>query len=119
MVKGDVSHGDLGLRIITRLRRDPDAFSRNRNFYAYTDPVVARARRLWRHLRALEADLHRAGETRVTVHPAPDGEAYRVVVRLPHLGATRMAYVTRAELDLLREEPRTRAILEAAYFGSL
>jgi hypothetical protein len=104
---------DLGLRVIAHLRRAPGAFSRNRNFYAYTDPVVTRARRIWRHLRALESDLHRAGDS-VQLRPAPGGEAFRVVVRLPDLKATRIAYVTREELELLCEDPRTRAILDAA-----
>ncbi len=103
---------DLGLLVLAHLRRSPGAFSRNRNFYAHTDPVVARARRIARHLRALEDDLRRASD--VTLRPAADGASYRVVVRRPDVRATRIACLSREELDLLCEDAATREILDAA-----
>ena len=97
---------DLTHRIVRRLRQDASALSRNRNFHTFTDPKAFRALRLARHLRALEADVLR--------HPSQaDSDADRVVVRVtyPHLKATRTAYLSRHEYDLLLEDPQVSVVL--------
>ena len=93
-------------RIVRRLREDPSAMSRNRYFRTFAAPAARRARRIAFHLRDLEATVLRepsrvvAGDKQVLVH-----------VDYPGLRATRTAYLTRREFELLMEDPQVAARL--------
>ncbi len=96
----------LTQRIVRRLREDASAMSRNRYFRTFAEPAARQARRVALHLRDLETDVllqpSRAdvGEDRVVVH-----------VVYPRLRATRTAYLSRREFELLMEDPRVAARL--------
>ena len=94
---------DYTYQMVRRLKTLDGALSRNRHFRMFEDPVVKRASRLARHLKDLQMDIRAyPDDTEV----GPDGEA-RVVIslRYPHLKATRIAYVSREEFELLAADP--------------
>ena len=99
---------ELTHRIVRRVRKDGSSMSRNRNFFTFTDPKARRALRIARHLRDLECDVleHSA------VSEAEDGTVV-IRVRYPELNATRTAYLSRREFDLLLEDPRVSMVLGA------
>ncbi|PJB40377.1 MAG: hypothetical protein CO108_15005 [Deltaproteobacteria bacterium CG_4_9_14_3_um_filter_63_12] len=106
----------LTKKIIARLFFQDDGFSRNKNFASYEDPKVQRAARLFRHLKSLEDDIVTYGrsENVFVDEPAPEkdtGEA-RIQVTIQDLNYRRTAYLTPFELELLRQNPRVREILD-------
>jgi hypothetical protein len=101
---------ELQYRLIERLRQDPGAFSRNKNFHAFEDPELVRARKIFRHLRAVERDLLAFGRAGgVTV--SPEARGVRISVRLDAISGTRTAFLTAREFSLLLENPEIRALL--------
>jgi hypothetical protein len=103
------------LELVARMRRD--AFSRNRNFdaFANADADTARARRLWRYLRSLEHDLVAAGaKQNVSIRvELVDAEKHRITIEVPEVRIRRTAIVSHEELELLREHPDARALLDS------
>jgi hypothetical protein len=106
------------LELVKRMRRD--AFSRNRNFdaFARADAEGARALRLWRYLRSLEADLAAAGPrvgvgVQLRVETREEG-GRRITIEVPDVRMRRIAMVSAEEWELLREHPDARAILDRA-----
>lgn len=108
----------LTAKILARIYRDDTAFSRNKNFEAYRDPRVQYAARLCRHLKDLEEDLlaHGSQDT-VTMHagePPPNDGAVRIRVTIHALNCRRTTFLSRTELDLLRENPALAPLLSTA-----
>jgi hypothetical protein len=107
------------LELVARMRRD--AFSRNRNFdaFANADTDAARARRVWRYLRSLEHDLIEAGAKRDVsirvepVDPSNRDDKHRITIEVPEVRMRRTAIVSHEELELLREHPDARALLDS------
>lgn len=96
---------DLTRKIVERLFRDAEQFSRNRNFQTYDDTRVKRAARICKHLKNLEADLIRHGSRESVTLAAFRGEGaeMKVCLQIDSLGCQRTAFITSFELDLLRE----------------
>jgi hypothetical protein len=102
------------LELVARMRRD--AFSRNRNFdaFASADTDAARARRLWRYLRSLEKDLVNAGaKDGVSIRLESLDDKHRITIEVPQVRIRRTAIVSHEELELLREHPDARALLDS------
>src|SRR5262249_55676035 len=104
---------DLHYRLIERLRQDPRALSRNRNFHAFDDPSLLRARRVFRLLRSIERDLLACGQGG-GVHVAAEGRLVKISVSLGSVSGTRTAFLHPREFDLLLSNPDIREILLAA-----
>lgn len=101
---------ELHYRIIERLRQNPQALSRNRNFHVFDDPSLLRARRIYRHLRSLERDLLTpGGASDIRVEPDPLG--VKISFWLKTIRGRRTAFLTQRELDLLLDNPQIRALL--------
>jgi hypothetical protein len=106
----------FALELVARMRRE--AFSRNRNFDAFArgETEAKRARKIWRYLRALEADLM-ANRSRIGhgVNLRVEGRAdggRRITLEVPEVRMRRTAIVSAEEYALLREHPETRALLD-------
>ena len=91
---------DLTHRIVRRLRADGSSMSRNRNFHTFEDPKAMRALRIVRQLRSLESALP---DRAITV--TSEGDVVSLLVRYPELNATRTAYLTHDEWELLLAGP--------------
>ena len=76
--------------------------SRNRHFEVFADDQGRHAHHLYRRLRGLVSDLRRADPAAVDLQRRRDAER-PIALRIPLPGGTRTAYLTEAELQLLRE----------------
>lgn len=107
MVAGDV------IDLVSRMRRL--GLSRNRNFETFATPIGLRARRLLHFLRSLEHDLARAlalgPRARVAVEPA-EGGRFQVTIEELGVRSRRVAKLSAAEWDLLRDSPSARVFID-------
>lgn len=101
---------DRTLPIVRRLRDDPAAMSRNRNFHAFVDPTGFRALRIARHLRSVERAV-RGGASCQAERPAQADGLVRVRMEHPEIRATRTAYLSPQEYAMLLEDPEVCALL--------
>jgi len=81
---------------------------RNQNFVVHASAFGARARRVHRLLAAVERDLRRATERTLAVRE--DGAELKLQFAEVH--SHRVVHLALDELDLLRENPEIRALLE-------
>lgn len=92
-------------RLLERLR-DDRTFSRNRHYLALSSPEGKRALRVHRHLRSLERDLAQGG-----VNATVTREAERIRLTLRGRRGSRVAWLSPAEFELLRDHPGVQAAL--------
>jgi hypothetical protein len=98
---------DLFYRFIERLRQDPSAFSRNRNFHTFEDdPRFITARRLHRRLLSLELNLAGADPTSITLEAIQSG--YKLSFFHAASKSRHVAFVTQQEYALLLSNPKTQ-----------
>ncbi len=108
---------ELTYQIVRRLFRDGDTeLSRNKNFSAYEDPMVRRARRIWRHLASVEQDLLQLDDPThaqlADLSYEEDG-AVRISLVLEEGRATRRSALTLQDWQLLLENEAVRQTLDA------
>ena len=97
---------DLFYRFIERLRQDPSAFSRNRNFHTFEDdPRFIIARRLHRRLLSLEGNLAGADPGSITLEPTQSG--YQLSFSHAATKSRHVAFITQQEYKLLLTNPKT------------
>jgi len=102
-------------KIVARLYRDEGTFSRNKNFEAYEDPNVRRAARIYRQLKSLEQDLLEHGRPdNVEITIADVGDEARLRLRIETEDGRRTAFLSRFELNLMRENPALQPLLDSA-----
>jgi hypothetical protein len=92
--------------LVARMRRD--GYSRNRNFGAFVEARADRARRIFRHLAALEQALGE-DDAEVTLERSPRG--VRLQVSFSAIRARREAFLTHEEFALLCESEAVRVRL--------
>jgi hypothetical protein len=105
------------LELVARMRRE--AFSRNRNFDVFerAETEAKHARRIWRYLRSLEADLM-ANRSRIgsgvnlRVERRADG-GRRITIEVPEVRMRRTAILSAEEYALLREHLGTQSLLDS------
>ena len=97
---------DLFYRFIERLRQDPSAFSRNRNFHTFEDDSrFIIARRIHRRLLSLEGSLAGADLRSINIEAAPTG--YKLSFFHVETKSRHVAFVTEQEYTLLLGNPKT------------
>ncbi len=99
-------------RLVRRLYLEQDSLSRNRNFLAFEAPEAARARRVAAHLRSVRNDLLRTHTVAPTVAREPDGRLRLTFVR-GAADASRVTWLSRDEVDILREDASVAGVLDA------
>jgi hypothetical protein len=104
------------LELVGRMRRAE--LSRNQSFDTFVDADGMRARRIWRYLRSLEADLRELGARTglgvvIRVEPRPEG-GKRITIEVPEVRIRRIGVVSAEEYELLRQHPDVRAVLDVA-----
>lgn len=106
-------------RIVRRLRDPDQPLSRNRHFATFDAPEGRRALHIHRQLRSLEDDILSQGDPGRLRVIAPEGATrVRIEVGLPRTRASRTAFLTREELDLLLESPRVGELVRRAAWES-
>ena len=96
---------DLFYRFIERLRQDPAAFSRNRNFHTFEDdPRFIIARRLHRRLLSIEGSLAGADPQSITIEVVPNG--YKLSFFHAASKSRHVAFFTEQEYRLLLGNPK-------------
>ena len=87
--------------------------SRNKDFDAFRDPAVREARHRYQRLCALEALLLEADAGSLSLARAgEDGHLWQLSCKLPQWEFSWCAYLKDFELDMLRQNPEMRALLE-------
>lgn len=96
---------EIVYKIVRRMFRDEGAeFSRNRNFSAYEDPMVQRARRIFRHLASVEAELEGELDEGTSLESVVvDGDRIEIHLRFERAGARRTSILNHREWALLLE----------------
>lgn len=104
-------------RLVARLLDSSEPLSRNRHFHTFDNPDGRRALRISRQLKSLAKDIveqDRAGKPlRVSCQREGD-QLIRVQLDFLMLKATRTAYLSPQEYDLLMRLDEVRAVLERA-----
>jgi hypothetical protein len=102
---------DLFYRFIERLRQDPSAFSRNRNFHTFEDdPRFLNARRVHRRLVSLERNLAAADPESIALEAIQSG--YKLSFSHAETKSRHVAFITEQEHKLLLSNPKTSERIE-------
>jgi hypothetical protein len=103
-------------RLVERLLAEGRPLSRNRHFHTFDTPEGRTALRTARRLRALHKDVERCraegGTVRLLLHPG-HGEARALELCIAHKVGTHRAYLSLAEVQLLREAPGLAEAVDA------
>ncbi len=104
--------------LMTLMRAEGGRLSRNRNFDLFEEPTARLALRRHLHLRSLERDLLRFGKEgciRLLIDHAgpPEGDRIVLALEVPAIRLHRRVYLSRPELQLLREVPGLDKVLPA------
>ncbi|MFN7133529.1 MAG: hypothetical protein ACK4N5_15740 [Myxococcales bacterium] len=104
-------------RLVARLLDREQPLSRNRHFHAFDNPDGRKALKISRQLRSLARDIveqERSGKPLRVVCERDGAELVRVQLDFLMLKATRTAFLSPQEFDLLMRDHEVRAVIERA-----
>ncbi len=95
---------DFVRRLVELLVHHPERFSRNRNFHAFDEPALRRARRIARQLRAVRDRIVNLPDDAIRLVQHPDGLELTIEDTAHNL--TQVAYLSQDEFEILCQDPR-------------